>query len=249
MKFCKMSKLSYEWKITKYFFWELLLNAFNMFYTVRIFSRRLAGYLYTPDQPILWDAGFELVPEFDDARLVSELIVLVLHLILALVCIRAYKHDDYYAMNILRRYLLLITVGQFIRAFTFLPTSLPAPAVHCQSSSDDYIEIDSISSIFWDGGSMDSVFFNCGDLIFSGHIFHTTTIILLIEHYWYKMTERRWGIVLYPMILAHSWIILSSRQHYSVDLVVGIYVGIMLWYSTINRIKDYNPRAGEIILF
>jgi hypothetical protein len=240
-------KLSYELKVLKYYWREFFWNLVIMFYVVRIVSRRLAMYFYTPTNNVLWDMGFELIPEYEHARVLSEFVVIVVHALLLIVCLVAFRSRKFYFVHVLRRYLVLVTIGQLMRATLFLPTSLPGPADHCQTSSDKFIEVKKVSDIFWDGGALDSVFYNCGDLIFSGHIFHTTIGVLLVHHFFYQITGKRWMLWMIILIPIHTLIIISSRQHYTVDLITGIYFGVFLWFISIDKFRDYIPRNDEII--
>lgn len=231
-------KLKLEYDLFKVYKYEFIFYFFTMFYYARIFSRRLAFYLYKPTDYILYDIGFEVVPELEDARIFSELCVAILHGLLALECIFTFYDNFTSCVNLIRRYLMLSSIGHIIRSFTFVVTLLPGPAKHCNPSSPNFHPVLAFKDIFWSSDSWDSVFYNCGDLIFSGHVLHMVIGVCCIIYYHRKYFNNNRMCWIIPLIPIQIFFILSSRQHYTVDCIVGLYTSVLLFLTFKHYIDD-----------
>ncbi|CAM6063320.1 unnamed protein product [Sphagnum tenellum] len=68
----------------------------------------------------------------------------------------------------------------------------------------------------------------CNDLIFSGHMF----VAVLTAMAWTEAYPG-WTSLFLWLLVAHSGQReIRERHHYSVDVVVGIYMGVLLWWTT-----------------
>ena len=69
--------------------------------------------------------------------------------------------------------------------------------------------------------------------MFSGH----TVVLILFSIYWYEVipVKRDWTFRLMQMTIwglapIGVWIILANRAHYTVDIVMAIYISIGVWF-------------------
>jgi hypothetical protein len=120
-----------------------------------------------------------------------------------------------------RRYITALTISYFFRLFCVLVTRLPGADPNC-------IVKKRVDDQFW-MGLLNSYGSICTDMIFSGHT--VTTIHLL----WLWILENPRNPI--PKIYAslHAFgavsLFLMSRLHYSVDILVGLYVAILVSFS------------------
>ncbi|XP_024386487.1 protein PHLOEM UNLOADING MODULATOR [Physcomitrium patens] len=80
----------------------------------------------------------------------------------------------------------------------------------------------------------------CNDLVFSGHMY----VAVLTAMAWQEAYPG-WGSVFIWFLVAHTGQReIRERHHYSVDVVSGIYVGILMWRTTrwIWSSKDHNQK-------
>jgi hypothetical protein len=84
----------------------------------------------------------------------------------------------------------LISVAHFLRFVTFVSTSLPGPADHCKPSYANYKvpDTDIKTILFRKSGPLD---LNCGDLIFSGHVFQVRLFVLLLFRMHYSLIQMK----------------------------------------------------------
>jgi hypothetical protein len=105
-----------------------------------------------------------------------------------------------HAVNIVRRWGMMIAMGNTLRFLTYMSTTLPGSAQHCLPSNPNLAKDqpktvrDILFRITLDGvGDGKSGTYNCGDLTFSGHILMTMTYAFCCLRYApnaYKMTPR-----------------------------------------------------------
>jgi hypothetical protein len=116
---------------------------------------------------------------------------------------------------------------QSLRVLSFLVTTLPAPSAHCRPDSPFYSPPTSLGDIlFHDPYSFGGMFTGCGDLVFSFHVLVITVCGLTYSHYgsysWLKM-------VMWCFVLCHGLLVVASREHYMLDVVIGWYTVPMVW--------------------
>lgn len=154
------------------------------------------------------------------------------------------KGRPYFATLSLR-FLQALASAHVLRWLTFLATSIPGPSVACQSvawTGPDGVhgreEIDraartgSISDFFLSQGH------NCGDLIFSGHMLQAVTCTLVVQFYATYILPDRIAmllmITLWCLMPLQIFFVLSTRNHYSVDVVVASYLAPLNWLAWIH---------------
>lgn len=99
-------------------------------------------------------------------------------------------------------------------------TSLPDPRAGCLK----------IESDFWST----FVFHRCGDCIFSGH----AAVGTLFSLYWLfvrpSVQDGAFQLIrigIWCTSLAETWAILANRSHYSIDVIVAIYVSVGVFFT------------------
>jgi hypothetical protein len=171
-----------------------------------------------------------------------------------------------YLVNYVNRYANVLIVGHFLRFLSFIFTVLPGSSYHCRpgfvqpETGVTYMGLlpTTIHSIaFPSAADLASINLNCGDLIFSGHIFTN-----VLSFYYFAVYSRqifvKEGLLSAEarnVLLAVNTFcccgmvvcILASRQHYTVDLVIATYIGFLLpyWFEQKWPLKDIDPYADE----
>eukprot|EP01138_Halocafeteria_seosinensis_P006663 gb/GECG01006811.1/.p1 GENE.gb/GECG01006811.1/~~gb/GECG01006811.1/.p1 ORF type:complete len:303 (+),score=14.11 gb/GECG01006811.1/:1-909(+) len=222
--------------------------------------RPLAWYVKNPEilkQTHLKDLGFEIIPDMSDSHavgLVNELFQYFFGFAVAAVALFPYFKDHrlggftpYYTINIMTRLLYAIATGEVLRMMIYIPTSLPGTAKHCVGEIEARNRPKSLSEIFGNPKTAQ----NCGDLIFSGHMFFATTTACLFWYYFRQMTSKRTAVLvtIFMSVMAGLQVIfvLLSRSHYSVDITSGIIIGYLQFHvhSHVWRPKDPEPPKGR----
>ncbi|GAB4822298.1 hypothetical protein N2152v2_009344 [Parachlorella kessleri] len=132
------------------------------------------------------------------------------------------RRKSFHTVVVLKRVLVILITCQVLRIITFLATQIPAPNYHCLADEPT-------STLPWPAHWWQNIIVNvsrqashsCGDLIFSSH-----TTFLLVFMWTYVVMGRYLALkVLACMyVAATSCLIIASRKHYSVDVVVAWYV-------------------------
>ncbi|KAG5404451.1 hypothetical protein IGI04_010570 [Brassica rapa subsp. trilocularis] len=160
-------------------------------------------YIHRPG-PTLQDLGFFLLPELGQERsYISETVFTSVFLSFFLAC-------------------------QFLRVITFYSTQLPGPNYHCREGSK-------VARLPWPKSPLEileinphGVMYGCGDLIFSSHMIFTLVFVLTYHKYGTKRFIKLFG---WLTAFVQSLLIIASRKHYTVDVVVA-------WY-TVNLVVFY----------
>jgi len=213
----------------------------SWWYVVCPLAMNVAYYRYEAG-PRLRDAGFELLPELPIRyRFLSEFPFKVLGACAVLMgFVAQVPHPDgktqkYYLFNALRRFSVVFAIGHTLRAMTFLSTTLPGVAQQCMPDFDWRANQPKKPFGLFPGPGFPSK--SCGDLIFSGHMLVTTCTYLII----YKYARNMLGcsLLVYRAVMVYAtlmWItqaglIVMSRNHYTVDVVVASYLVPLLWHA------------------
>ena len=244
--------LLYQWK-------SLLSCALFLVYFALVLFRNLAYYRFLPG-PVLKDLGHELLPEITDNLELVDIPMYFLLAILASVGMGAFighddpkqrAHEKPYFVNTLRRIMIVFALGHFLRAATYLATSLPGTARQCRVGYEDLDPPRTIAECFT---HMVSVNGNCGDLNFSGHVLLMVLGIIFLRQFgprlWNYEPDGYIDITIRSCAIGLSIVqvilILASRHHYTVDIVLGAYTTPMLWHFFDGYFKDLEPDAGAI---
>jgi len=165
--------------------------------------------------------------------LAASEVVIVLSLVVASVTVLLHTHRTI----VFRRVALMAGLLYMYRGFTMFITVLPMsdPNYKCAPKLNHtitFLELVSRVATIVTGGGMsfsDNQKY-CGDFIFSGH----TMILLLCFFTVREYTPRRW-LVLHLLTLAGLVLgvtmLLLSRGHYSIDVLVAYWVTSRLWWT------------------
>jgi hypothetical protein len=168
----ELSLLRLQWRM-----WLLCLA--TGVYGASMVFRNLAFYRYRAGPRLTQDLGFDLLPEWQgyltDRPMCALQAVLVGACAMSFVPRRTGPPASY-AVNIVRRWGMMIAMGNTLRFLTYMSTTLPGSAKHCLPSNQNLARDQSKTArdilfrITVDGvGDGKSGTYNCGDLTFSGH--------------------------------------------------------------------------------
>ena len=214
----------------------IIFFIFVLLYLASTIGRNLA-YFRSIQQPRLKDLGFEIIPELsNNLKFISEVINITNLVIGVLVTFSPLfinpMKNSLSLILIAIRLITILGIGHLIRICMYLSTSLPSPADHCQPGSDSYHPPTSLTTVFTRFSSFKDL--NCGDLIFSGHMFQSISFTIVSCIYSYKifniLASKIISILQILLSLLQSYFIIAARNHYTVDIVVAIYVSATLWY-------------------
>uniref|UniRef100_A0A0E0JR36 Sphingomyelin synthase-like domain-containing protein n=1 Tax=Oryza punctata TaxID=4537 RepID=A0A0E0JR36_ORYPU len=200
--------------------WRLLLAGL-VFQYIHGLAARGVHYLHRPG-PLLQDLGFMALPELgQDKGYVSESVFTFI-------------------------FISFLLASQFLRIITFYSTQLPGPNYHCREGSKlatlppphNVLEVLLIN--FPRG-----VLFGCGDLIFSSHMIFTLVFVRTYHKYGSKRLIK---ILAWLMAIIQSLLIIASRKHYSVDVVVAWYTVNLVVFFVDNKLPEMPDRTNGLSL-
>ncbi|KAH0457673.1 hypothetical protein IEQ34_012988 [Dendrobium chrysotoxum] len=222
--------------------WKLLLAGLFFQYVHGVAAHGI-HYLHRPG-PILHDLGFSLLPEIGpDKAYVSEIFfsVIFFSFILWTFYPFIYHSKRFYTVLLWRRVLAILVTCQALRIITFYSTHLPGPNYHCRKGSK-YATLappERILDLFLI--NVHGVFYGCGDLIFSSHMIFTLVFVLT----YYKYGSKRFiKMLAWLMAVIQSLLIIASRKHYSVDVVVAWYTTNLVVYFIDTKLTEMPDRTN-----
>ncbi|URE11656.1 phosphatidic acid phosphatase-related [Musa troglodytarum] len=140
-----------------------------------------------------------------------------------------YHSKRFYTVLLWRRILAFLVASQLLRIITFYSTQLPGPNYHCHEGSKlarlpPPESITEVLLINFPHG----VIYGCGDLIFSSHMIFTLVFVLTYHKYGSKRFVK---LLAWVIAIIQSLLIVASRKHYTVDVVVAWYtVNLMVFF-------------------
>jgi hypothetical protein len=137
---------------------------------------------------------------------------------------------------LLRRTVVLMTWAYGLRIFTLSFTRVPSALPHCKVG--DYQGLKFFQRML-------DISSSCSDMIFSGH---TCTTFILLWGWLYNRNPVSLKIYAFLMSLGSTMFFLFQRYHYTVDVILGIYISVMLSliYSLILYLIDQHDKAVEL---
>eukprot|EP01065_Artemidia_motanka_P036119 TRINITY_DN4401_c0_g1_i1.p1 TRINITY_DN4401_c0_g1~~TRINITY_DN4401_c0_g1_i1.p1 ORF type:complete len:353 (+),score=74.23 TRINITY_DN4401_c0_g1_i1:101-1159(+) len=190
----------------------------------------------------LQDLGHDLVPELSGEH--GQLVDLPMFFLVGftsgvtmfVTLFQKKEKNKPYVINVIRRFLVTFALGHILRLFCYMATTVPGAADYCLDAAQIHPPQEANIhgfKLFYDRKSTFGK--NCGDLIFSGHLLITVSMLCVLWTY----GGRCWGLesrghtilfcVMLIPALAQTVMILSARHHYSVDVVVAWYTTPLLW--------------------
>lgn len=220
--------------------WPLLIERWKFILFGLVFqylhglAARAVHYLHRPG-PVLQDIGFMLLPELGpDKAYISEMLFTFVFGSFVLWTFHPFVFHvkRFYTVLLWHRCLRILVVSQCLRIASFMVTQLPGPNYHCREGSKvaSLPAPNSVSEVIFLNFPY-GVIYGCGDLIFSSHMIFTLVFVRTYQKYgskrWIKQLAWAVAVVL-------SLLIVASRKHYTVDVVVA-------WY-TVNLVVFYVDR-------
>ncbi|KMZ72503.1 Phosphatidylinositol:ceramide inositolphosphotransferase [Zostera marina] len=217
-------KISLESSVeTQLFFekWKLILAGL-IFQYIHGLAARGVHYLHRPG-PILQDIGFLAFPwSFHPFFFNSKRIYTVLVWI---------------------RVLAYLVACQILRIITFFSTQLPGPNYHCREGSElaRLPHPDSIFEVLLINFPSGAIY-GCGDLIFSSHMIFTLVFVLTYQKYGSKRLVKQMA---WLIAVTQSLLIVASRKHYSVDVVVAWYTVNLVVFFLDKKLPEMPDRTSS----
>ena len=233
-----------------------------------LFHNPMSHYVRREDESLvkiqrLEDIGHKLLPDWSENEFITVLnefvqavafITAFTFLLIMMFCKKRFS-KGVAVVNIFVRVSYCFSTLHFIRSISYLSTSLPGPAIHCVTPQvEEENKPQDIMDIFFPGNT----FRNCGDLIYSGHMSSIVTIFCTIIYYSNKIVaeddqdRKKWCIFCRPLsiiviiilsiiiVLLQAVMTIGSRQHYTVDAVLGVIIGYwnFIWHLYVLRPED-----------
>jgi hypothetical protein len=207
------------------FFFFFFVSFFFFFFPLCQVGTNIAYFLHRPG-PLLFDLGFELLPEIGpEWQFLSEICFVVLFVSGLGTCLSPLVvrySTPRYATLMLMRFFTAASVAQTLRVASFLSTLLPGPNYHCRVGSPEY-NPPRLLEIFTRLDALKG----CGDLIFSSHTIFTTLCVLTVGKY---AGHRALRNVLAALLIVLVVLVICARKHYTVDCVIALYVTPLVWH-------------------
>ncbi|GLT89494.1 hypothetical protein SLE2022_074730 [Rubroshorea leprosula] len=228
--------------------WKYLLAGL-FFQYIHGLAARGVHYLHRPG-PVLQDLGFILLPELGkDKAYISETLFTFVFLSFVLWTFHPFivKSKKIYTVLVWCRVLAFLVASQILRIITFYSTQLPGPNYHCREGSklarlpppDSALEVLLIN--FPRG-----IIYGCGDLIFSSHMIFTLVFVRTYQKYG---TRRFIKQLAWLIAIIQSFLIVASRKHYTVDIVVAWYTVNLVVFFIDHKLPELPDRSNGNSLF
>ncbi|KAG8376973.1 hypothetical protein BUALT_Bualt09G0120000 [Buddleja alternifolia] len=213
-------------------------------------AARGVHYFHRPG-PTLQDVGFFLLPELgQDRAYISETVFTLVFLSFVLWTFHPFimKSKKIYTVLIWCRVLAFLVACQFLRIITFYSTQLPGPNYHCREGSklatlprpDNVLEVLLIVPR--------GVLYGCGDLIFSSHMIFTLVFVRTYHKYGTRSFVKQCA---WLIAVIQSLLIIASRKHYTVDVVVAWYtVNLVVFFidKSLPELPDRSNGGSALLL-
>ncbi|KAL2895301.1 Phosphatidylinositol:ceramide inositolphosphotransferase 1 [Bienertia sinuspersici] len=223
--------------------WKYLLGGL-VFQYIHGLAARGVHYIHRPG-PTLQDAGFFLLPELGkDKAYISETVFTSIFVLFVLWTFHPFilKSKKIYTVLVWCRVLAFLVASQFLRIITFYSTQLPGPNYHCREDSKlatlppPHSAFEVLLINFPRG-----VLYGCGDLIFSSHMIFTLVFIRTYQKYGTKRWIKQLGWLL---AVIQSLLIIASRKHYTVDIIVAWYTVNLVVFFVDKNLPEIPDRSS-----
>ncbi|CAD5319855.1 unnamed protein product [Arabidopsis thaliana] len=223
--------------------WKLVLAGL-VFQYIHGLAAHGVHYLHRPG-PTLQDAGFFILPALgQDKAFFSETVFVTIFGSFILWTFHPFVSHSKKICTVLIwcRVFVYLAASQSLRIITFFATQLPGPNYHCREGSKlakipppkNVLEVLLIN--FPDG-----VIYGCGDLIFSSH----TIFALVFVRTYQRYGTRRWiKHLAWLMAVIQSILIIASRKHYTVDIVVAWYTVNLVMFYVDSKLPEMAERSS-----
>ncbi|XP_009767861.1 phosphatidylinositol:ceramide inositolphosphotransferase 1-like isoform X3 [Nicotiana sylvestris] len=226
--------------------WKYIFGGLTFQY-IHGLAARGVHYIHRPG-PTLQDVGFFLLPELgQDKGYISETLFTTIFLSFVLWTFHPFifKIKKIYTVLIWCRVLAFLVACQFLRIITFYSTQLPGPNYHCREGSklatlpppNSVLEVLLIN--FPRG-----LLYGCGDLIFSSHMIFSLVFVRTYHKYG---TRRIIKLCAWLAVIAQSILIVASRKHYTVDVVVAWYTVNLAVFFVDKQLPELPDRTSAAL--
>ena len=149
----------------------------------------------------------------------------------------------FHAVAALSRMLAVVSACQLLRIAAFTATQLPSPATHCRpgAPTSTLPPARSVADVLLVDVAR-QVNRGCGDLIFSSHVTFTLTMVLTYQRYGGCRAAK---LVAWVGVALNALLIVASRKHYTVDIVVAAFTVPLVWAAFEARLRD-PPQPGAV---
>lgn len=223
--------------------WKYILGGV-IFQYIHGLGARGVHYLHRPG-PTLQDTGFYLLPELgSDKAYISETVFTTIFLSFVLWTLHPFifKTKKIYTVLIWCRVLAFLVACQFLRIITFYSTQLPGPNYHCREGSK-------LATLPRPDGVLEVLLLNfprgllygCGDLIFSSHMIFSLVFVRTYHKYG---TRRLLKQCAWITVIAQSLLIVASRKHYTVDIIVAWYTVNLVVFFIDKKLPELPDRTS-----
>ncbi|CAO2840481.1 unnamed protein product [Amaranthus hypochondriacus] len=229
--------------------WKYILGGL-IFQYIHGVAARGVHYIHRPG-PTLQDAGFFLLPELgQDKAYISETVFTTIFISFVLWTFHPFifKSKKIYTVLVWCRVLAFLVASQILRIITFYSTQLPGPNYHCREGSK-------LATLPPPHSALEvlliiprGILYGCGDLIFSSHMIFTLVFVRTYHKYGSKRWIKHLGWLLAVVL---SLLIIASRKHYTVDVVVAWYtVNLVVFFVDKNlpEIPDRSSAGASLLL-
>ncbi|CAA7394579.1 unnamed protein product [Spirodela intermedia] len=228
--------------------WKFILAGL-IFQYLHGLAARGVHYLHRPG-PILQDVGFAILPELGkDRGYISESLFSFVFFSFFLWTFHPFIFHSkrFYTVLIWCRVLAFLVASQILRIITFYSTQLPGPNYHCREGSKLAVlpRPDSILEVLLINFPR-GVIYGCGDLIFSSHMIFTLVFVLTYQKYG---TKRILKFLAWLVAIAQSLLIVASRKHYTVDVVVAWYTVNLVVFFIDRKLQGMPPSSLLIFAY
>jgi len=252
--------LSWSWDLP----WVKILLSLSVFAVGFLFDDVMTGVamyrarnlLQNPSSnPPLPDMGFDLIPDLNALCQQSQIESYFLLAVMIYTLVRMMIFQDG-GVGIFCRFAVVDGILMMMRGTTIAITSLNNPWPACFQCGID-------------GGCPQSLFecvsytvqrfpfYDCGDLIFSGHTVHFLMVGLVWATYAKTTFKKAESTLVWLAIVVGIAMLVSCRFHYSIDVLIGFYFTVMIWFiwnylSLVrapllsNAVRYLEPQAGEV---
>lgn len=226
--------------------WKYLLAGLIGQYLHGVAARGV-HFIHRPG-PVLQDTGFLLLRELGQERAyVSETVFTFIFLSFFLWTFHPFifKSKKIYTVLIWCRVLAFLCGCQILRILTFYSTQLPGPNYHCREGSrfatlprphhimEYFIVIPR------------GMLYGCGDLIFSSHMIFSLVFVRTYHKYGTKRFIKQCA---WLTAVVQSLLIIASRKHYTVDVVVAWYTVNLVVYYIDSKLPELPDRGAAVLL-
>ncbi|KAI5670026.1 hypothetical protein M9H77_19879 [Catharanthus roseus] len=237
--------------------WKYILGGL-IFQYIHGLAARGVHYLHRPG-PTLQDVGFYLLPELgQDKGYISETVFTFIFVSFVSWTFHPFifKSKKIYTVLIWCRVLAFLVACQILRIITFYSTQLPGPNYHCRDKYSFSMQGSKLARLPRPDSALEvllinfprGVLYGCGDLIFSSHMIFSLVFVRTYQKYGTRRFVKQFA---WLTVVIQSLLIVASRKHYSVDVVVAWYtVNLVVFFidKTLPELPDRSAAALSLPL-